>query len=92
MNINKFLRRHNILTILQVVKFYTVVKKILKKLTFRTVVLRRSECMSHKLLSFTQSQETQKIIVIAAMLVSQTKEIIKIILLRVLQHDRHDVR
>ena len=42
--------------------------------------------------SFTQSQETQKTIVIAAMLEPQTKEIIKILLLRVLQHGRHDVR
>ena len=30
-------------TVLQVVKFYTVVKKNYKRLTFRTVVLRRSE-------------------------------------------------
>ena len=30
-------------TVLQVVKFYTVVKKNFKKLTFRTVVLRQSE-------------------------------------------------
>ena len=43
-------------------------------------------------LVFTQSQETQKIIDIATMLESQTKEIIKIFLLRVLQHGRHDVR
>ena len=43
-------------------------------------------------LGFTQSQEIQKTIVIAAMLESQTKEIIKILLLRVLQHGRHDVR
>ena len=31
-----------------VVKFYTVVKRILKQ-TFRTVVLRRSECMRDEL-------------------------------------------
>ena len=37
-------------------------------------------------------QETQKTIDIVAMLVSQTKEIIKILLLRVHQHGRHDVR
>ena len=43
-------------------------------------------------LGFTQSQETQKTIGLAAMLESQTKEIIKILLLRVLQHGRHDVR
>ena len=41
---------------------------------------------------FTQSQEIQKTIDIAAMLVSQTKEIIKILLLEVHQHGRHDVR
>ena len=37
-------------TVLQVVKFYTVdvLKKNFKKLTFRTLVLRRSECMSYK--------------------------------------------
>ena len=45
-----------------------------------------------KFLVFTQFQETQKTIDIAAILVSQTKEIIKILLLRVLQHGRHDVR
>ena len=39
-------------------------------------------------LVFTQSQETQKTI---ATLVSQRKEIIKIILLRVNYHGRHDV-
>ena len=44
------------------------------------------------LLGFTQSQETQKTMVIAAMLESQTKEIIKVLLLRLLQHGRHDVR
>ena len=43
-------------------------------------------------LAFTQSQETQKTIDIAAMLVSQTKEIIKIVLLRVHQYGRRDVR
>ena len=43
-------------------------------------------------LVFTQSQETQKIIDIAAILVSQTKEIIKILLLSILQHGRHNVR
>ena len=42
-------------------------------------------------LVFTQSQETQKTIDIAAMLVSQTKETTKILLLRVHQHGRHDV-
>ena len=42
-------------------------------------------------LVLTQSQETQKTINMAAMLVSQTKEIIKI-LLKVRQHGRHDVR
>ena len=35
-------------TVLQIVKFYTVVKKNFKKLTFWTVVLRRGECMSYK--------------------------------------------
>ena len=43
-------------------------------------------------LVFTQSQETQKTIDIAAILVSQSKEIIIILLLRVHQHGRHDVR
>ena len=43
-------------------------------------------------LVFTHSQETQKIIDIAAMLVFQTKERIKIILLKVHQHGRRDVR
>ena len=43
-------------------------------------------------LVFTQSQETQKTIDIAAIFVFQTKEIIKILLLRVRQHGRHDVR
>ena len=38
-----FVYKENILDfVLQVVKFYTLVKKI------RTVVLRRSECMSYK--------------------------------------------
>ena len=37
-------------------------------------------------LVLTQSQETQKTIDIAAMLVSQAKEIIRILLLRVHQH------
>ena len=41
---------------------------------------------------FTQSQETHKTTDIAAMLVSQTKEIIKLLLLRIHQHGRHDVR
>ena len=35
------------LAVLQIVKFYTVVERVLK-LTFRTVVLRRSECMRDK--------------------------------------------
>ena len=43
-------------------------------------------------LVFTQSQETQNTVDIAAILVSQTKEMIKILLLRVHQHGRHDVR
>ena len=52
-----------------------------------------AECVINVLfLVFTQSQETQKTMDIAAMLVTQTKEIIKILLLRVHQHDRHDVR
>ena len=34
-------------TVLQIVKFYIVVKRILK-LTFRTINLHRSECMSYK--------------------------------------------
>ena len=42
-------------------------------------------------LIFTQSQEAQKTTAIVVMLVSQTKEIIKIFLLRVHQHGRHDV-
>ena len=41
---------------------------------------------------FTHSQETQKTRDIVVMLVSQIKEIIKIHLLRVHQHDRHDIR
>ena len=44
------------------------------------------------ILGFHSTQETQKTIDIAAMLVFQTKEIIKILLLRVHQHGRHDVR
>ena len=36
--------------------------------------------------------ETQKTVDIAAMLVSQRKEIIKIFLLKVLHHGRYDVR
>ena len=43
-------------------------------------------------LVFSQSQETQKTTDIVAMLVSQAKEIIKTLLLRVRQHGRHDVR
>ena len=43
-------------------------------------------------LVFTQSQETQKTIDTASMLVSQRKEIIKILLLILHQHGRHDVR
>ena len=43
-------------------------------------------------LVFTKSQETQKTIDIAAMLVSKIKEIIKILLLRVHQHGSSDVR
>ena len=60
-----------------------------------------SNCLVHQkhvkkrfdiILVFTQSQETQKTIDIAAMLMPQTKEITKILLLRVHQHGRHDVR
>ena len=43
-------------------------------------------------LVFTQSQEAQKTIGLAAMLESKTKEIIKILLLRVHQHGSHDFR
>ena len=43
-------------------------------------------------LVFTRSQEPKKTIVIAAMLVSQTKEIIKIFLFRAHQHGRYNVR
>ena len=42
-------------------------------------------------LVFTQSQGTQKTIDIEAMLVSQTKEITQIVLLRVHQHGHHEV-
>ena len=42
-------------------------------------------------LVFTQSQETQKTIDIEAMLVSQTKEITQIVLLRVHQHGHHEL-
>ena len=41
---------------------------------------------------FTQSQETQKTIDIAAIFVPETKEIIKILLLRVHQHGCYHVR
>ena len=41
--IDGMLLRFSTETVLQVVKFYTVAKKNLKKLTFRTVVLRRSD-------------------------------------------------
>ena len=51
-----------------------------------------TSCENRQFLIFTQSQEKQKTIDIAAMLVSQTKEIIKFLLLRVHYHGCHDVR
>ena len=68
---------------------YFFVSKTIIEFIQTTKILMIDQLLS---LGFTQSQETQKTIFIAAMLVSQKKEIIKILLLRVLQHGRHDVR
>ena len=69
-------------------------KQILGLPRFTQIILMSDGVLAQHFLFWvvTQFQETQKIPDVAAMLVSQTKEIIKSLLLRVHQQGRHDVR
>ena len=59
--------------------------------TTKRKALLGTELKASVFLVFTQSQETHKTIGVAAILVSQTKETTKILLLRVHLHSRRDV-